>query len=145
MEGVIKLARQVSIHFGISTDLWRLNILFSIGMNRSSLNGRTSSPETFPITVTLLVHYHCLDILYAAHHIVISSNMKAFTRCRRPTQNASNARKRPRSSMSKGSARNSRTSSSSLDQIPSLGVSPSHTFRRVIVEHRIPIKLWPKP
>lgn len=127
--------------FGISAYFWRLNVLFSTGMNRSNLNGRISSPDTFPITVTLLPHYPCLDILHAAHHIMKSSNMKTFTGCRRPTQSASDTRKRPRSNTSKGSDRNSRTSSSSLDQIPLLDVSPSLSFRRAIVEHRYSYKV----
>lgn len=127
--------------FGISAYFWRLNVLFSTGMNRSNLNGRISSPDTFPITVTLLLHYPCLDILHAAHHITKSSNMKPFTGCRRPTQSASDARKRPRSNTSKGCGRNSRTSSSSLNQTPSSDVSPSHSFRQVIVEHRFSHKV----
>jgi hypothetical protein len=140
MEGALKLARQVSDNFGASADFWRLNFLFSTGMNKSSPNARISSLDIFPITVTRLLRCLCRDTLHAAHNMMKFSNMKTFTRCRQRTQGASNTRKRPWSSTWKGSARNSRTSSSSLDQIQLLDVG-SLTLDGLIAERRCSYKV----
>lgn len=119
MEGALKLARQVSIKFRIVGCLNKSNILFSTGMNRSSLNAKISFLETFPTTVTQLLHFLCQGTPHAADHMQKFSIIRTSTRCRQPTRSASATRKNPRSSTWKGSARSSRTSFSSLDQIPS--------------------------
>jgi E3 ubiquitin-protein ligase TRIP12 len=81
MEGAVKLARQVSIGFGIFVVSWQLSILLSTGMNRTSPNARILFLGAFLFTVTLSLHSLYPGTPHAAHHTKTFSNMRTSTRC----------------------------------------------------------------